>query len=119
MDSEREEAWASAVAKLRRGEEVPRQEHYALLRKGMFEELNKADAEQEARCVVRYLLSAEDLTPIPWRGTTEADNWFYLGEDWGEERQAEKLRNMIAASECDPDYWNAVNLIAARHHEED
>ena len=41
-----------------------------------------------------------------------------MRETWGEERQAEKLRNMIEASERDPDYWGALNFIAARLHKE-
>ena len=118
MDRQREAAWKSALAKLDRGEEVSTEEHYELLQKGLFDGLNKVDALEEARYVVRYWLHGADLEPIPWRGPIEADNWFELRETWGEERQAEKLRNMIAASADNPDYWQALNLIAARLHAE-
>ena len=40
------------------------------------------------------------------------------GHDWGAARQEEKLRNMIEASAHDIDYWEALNLIAARLHRE-
>ena len=118
MDRQREAAWKSALAKMERGEEVPSEEHYALLREGLFEGMDKVTAQEEATYVVLYLLHETDLSPIPWRGSIEADNWFEMRETWGEERQAEKLRNMIEASERDPDYWEALNCIAARLHKE-
>ena len=94
------------------------QEHDALLRDGLFKGLGKADAEEEARYVVRYLLSGEDLSDIPPRGPLEARNWFAMRDEWGAERQTEKLRNMIAASRYDLDYWTALNDIAIRIQEE-
>ena len=118
MDEQRRAAWESAIAKSKGGEEVPPEEHYALLREGLFKGMNKVAAQDEARYVVRYWLAGLDCSPIPWRGKREADNWFHLREDWGKKRQAEKLRNMIAAGEHDPDYWDALNLIATRLHEE-
>ena len=66
--------------------------------------------------VVRYWLAGRHPSRIPWRGPSEADNWFALRETWGEERQSEKLRNMIDVSDR-PDYWEALNLIAARLHD--
>ena len=118
MDRKRRAAWGSAFAKLDRGEEVSTEEHYELLCNGLFDGLNKVDVHEEACFVVRYWLHEADIEPIPWRGPAEADGWFQIGEIWGEERQAEKLRNMIEASAHDPDYWQALNLIAARLHDE-
>ena len=97
---------------------MPPQDHHALLREGLFKGLGKIDAEEEARHVVRYLLSGEDLSDIPPRGPREARNWFAMREEWGAVRQTEKLRNMIAASQHDLDYWTALNDIAIRIQEE-
>ena len=107
-----------AIRKSRRGEPVPAQEHHALLCEGLFKGLDKVAAEEEARYVVRYLLSGEDLSDIPPRGPREARNWFAMREEWGSGRQTEKLRNMIAASQHDLDYWTALNEIAIRIQEE-
>jgi len=93
-------------------------EHNALLCDGLFRGLDKVAAEEEARYVVRYLLSGEDLSDIPPRGPREARNWFAMRDEWGAECQAEKLRNMIAASRHDLDYWTALNHIAIRIQEE-
>ena len=94
------------------------QEHDTLLREGLFWGLDKVAAEEEARYLVRYLLSGEDLSDIPPRGPLEARNWFAMRDEWGAERQTEKLRNMIAASRHDLDYWTALNHIAIRIQEE-
>ena len=67
-----------AIRKSRRGEPVPPQEHNALLCEGLFEGLGRADSEEEARYVVRYLLSGEDLSDIPPRGPREARKWFEM-----------------------------------------
>ena len=107
-----------AIRKSRRGEPVPPQEHNALLCEGLFEGLGRADSEEEARYVVRYLLSGEDLSDIPPRGPREARNWFEMREEWGAARQTEKLRNMIDANRHDLDYWTALNEIAIRIQEE-
>ena len=93
-------------------------EHNALLCEGLFRGLGRADAEEEARYVVRYLLSGEDLSDIPPRGLREARNWFAMREEWGAACQTEKLRNMIDASQHDLDYWTALNHIAIRIQEE-
>ena len=93
-------------------------EHDALLCEGLFRGLGEVDAQEEARYVVRYLLSGEDLSDIPPRGPREARNWFAMREEWGAGRQTEKLRNMIAASQHDIDYWTALNEIAIRIQEE-
>ena len=107
-----------AIRKSRRGEPVSPQEHHALLREGLFRGLDKVAAEEESRYVVRYLLSGKDLSDIPPRGPWEARNWFTMGERWGAGRQTEKLRNMIAASRHDPDYFIALDHIAIRIQEE-
>ena len=72
-----------AIRKSRRGERVSPQEHHALLRDGLFSGLSKVDAEEEARYVVRYLLSGKDLSDISPRGPWEARNWFTMGEAVG------------------------------------
>ena len=118
MDERRRAAWLAAIAKLDRDEEVSTEEHYELLRQGLFDGLNKVDAHEEATFIVRYWMHGADTEPIPWRGPVEARNWFQLRELWGAEREAEKLRNMIEASAHDPDYWQALNLISARLHDE-
>ena len=114
MNERRRAAWNLAIRKSCRGEPVPPEEHRALLHKDLFQGLAKGAVEEEARYVVRYLLSGVDLTDIPPRGPREAENWFAMREEWGARRQAEKLRNMIAASKHDPDYWTALNHVAIR-----
>lgn len=106
--------WQRAIRRSRRGEPLPQEEHRALLRKGLLEELPTVDAQAEARLVVRYLLSGKDLSDIPPRGPREAEDWFAMRGEWGAVRQAEKLRNMIAASQYDIDYWIALNYIVIR-----
>lgn len=101
MNQERRAQWMRAIRKSRRGEPVSPQEDDALLCDGLFNGLDKVAAEEEARYVVRYLLSREDLSDIPPRGPREARNWFAMRDEWGAERQTEKLRNMIAASRHD------------------
>ena len=118
MDEQRRAAWKGAIRKSRRGEPMSPQEHNALLCDGLFKGLGRAEAEEEARYVVRYLLSGEDLSDIPPRGAREARNWFAMREEWGAARQTEKLRNMIDASQHDLDYWTALNHIAIRIQEE-
>ena len=118
MNEERRALWMRVIRKARRGEPVPPQEHRALIREGLFRGLDDAAAEEEARYVVRYLLSGEDLSDISPRGPLEARNWFAMRDEWGAERQTEKLRNMIAASRHDLDYWTALNHIAIRIQEE-
>ena len=117
MDRKRQAAWEAALAKQDRGEEVPSEEHYDLLREGLFKGMNKVDAGEEARYVVRYWTHGVSLDPIRGRGQAEANNWFKIGETWGEERQTEKLRAMIEASEHDPDYFDALNSLCVQFHE--
>ena len=112
MNEERRARWMRAIRKSRRGEPASPEEHHALLREGLFRGLPKVDAEEEARYVVRYLLSGKDLSDIPPRGPCEARNWFTLGERWGASRRTEKLREMIAASQHDRDYFMALDHMA-------
>ena len=118
MDSQREAAWKAAIATSVRGEHVSSEEHKALFREDLYEGWDKVSAEEDATFVVRYVLSGRHLLAIPPRGPREAKKWFAMREQWGAERQEEKLRNMIAASKHDPDYWEALDLIAARLHDE-
>ncbi len=107
-----------AIRQSLRGKQIAPHEHNSLLCEGLCEGLDRVDAEEEARYVVRYLLSGEDLSDIPPRGPREARNWFAMREEWGAARQREKLRNMIGASQHDLDYWTALNEIAIRIQEE-
>ena len=107
-------AWDAAFAELDKGLEVSPEEHQALLRPGLLKGLSDVEATEEAANVVRYWLCGRDLSPIAVRGPVEADNWFTMRAKWGEERQAEKLRNMIEASAVDSDYWEALKLIGVR-----
>lgn len=118
MNEELRAQWARVIRKVRRGEPVTPQEHDALLREGLFRGRDEAAAEEEARYVVRYLLTGEDLSDIPPRGPLEAENWFAMRDEWGTARQMEKLRKMIAASRYDPVYSTALNHVAIRIQEE-
>ena len=132
MDRRRRAAWEAALANKDRGEEVSEEEHYKLLRDGLFDGLNLVDEREEAKFVVRYCTHGLDTSEIEWRGVREGEDWFSLmgepcWEDGSEveqaiievrrERQAQKLRAMIDRSKDDHDYWIAVNDIAARLHE--
>lgn len=110
----RSEAFARLHHEMAKGpmeDEITFKEQSKLMHVGMFEGLNRADALEEARYVVRYWLHGMLLDPIRWRWESEVEIWFWLGETWGAERQAEKLRNMIEASKNDPDYWDALNWL--------
>ena len=94
-------------------------EHDGLLREGLFKGLGRADAEEEARYVVRYLLVrggpfGHPPPGVRWRPRTGSP----CGTSGARTRQAEKLRNMIAASRHDPDYSTALDHIAIRIQEE-
>ena len=117
MDEEHRAAWKAAIAKRNRGEEVSLDEHYALLREGMFEgELTPAVME-EAVLFLRYWLHGLNIDPISWLGTAIANHWFGLRDwdrQWGRNRADQTLRSYIAAK--DYDHWAALNEIAARLH---
>ena len=115
MDEEREDAWKAAIAKLKRGKDVPLAEHYALLRKGMFSEGNKVDVREEAFLFLEYWLHGLNDAPLPWLGEAIANDWFQrrLRDANGTD---EALQDFVAAD--DFDHWTALNLIAARLHRE-
>ncbi len=87
-------------------------DHHELLRPGIFDGLNKVDEQEEAQNVVKYFTYRMSVNPIAPRGNIEAKDWFEIAEIWDKARQDLKLKAMIEASEYDPDYWDAVNLIA-------
>ena len=110
----RRDAFARLHKEMAKGpmaDEITSEEHSQFIHMGMFEGLNRADVLEEARYVVQYSLNRMLLDPIQWRWESEAKSWFWIGETWGAERQAEKLRNMIEASKSDPDYWDALNWL--------
>ena len=116
MDERRRAAWEAAIGQRDRGEDVPPEEHYALLRDGMFKG-SEIDAAEEAALFLRYWCDALSRDPLPWFGEIIAHRWFLLRErdpQWGRSRADAALREYIAAH--DFDHWTALNLIAARLH---
>ena len=116
MDEQRRAAWNALIRKARRREPVSPEERHALIWEGKFGGLGEADAEAEARCFVRYYLGGADLSDLPGPSVEEALDWFAMREAWGPEFQADKLTNMIEASEHDPYYWEVLNDIAIQCH---
>ena len=116
MDRARCDAWDAAFAKFDTGRQVwelPPEEHDALLPVGLFEGMDKVTAHAEGDRVVRYWLDGSDLSPIAPRGLIIAKNWHTIGPTFGEHRADEALQNYITASPYDPDYWEALDLLAA------
>ena len=112
MGSQRRADWEAAIAKRKRGDDDLSGEGI-WIRVGMLKHMGPAAAREEATYVVRYFRCRADLSPRSWNGPKIAENWFAL-----EEHEAQMfLRQMIEAS-ADPDAWEALNLIAARFHEE-
>ena len=121
MDKQRRAAWNAAFKKLNAGLkvwEMPAEEHAALLRPGLFKDLDAAAVQEEAACVVRYWLHGFDWSLIAPRGPTIAAQWHRIKEIFSPERAEEALRNYIQASEDDPDYREALDGIAVWHHEQ-
>ena len=123
MDKKRRAAWEAAIAKLDRGEQVPAEEHYALLRKDMFKGVSKVEANDEAALFLRYWLhpygKPQDWTNLPWFGEALAFHWFQLCDwdrKWGSNRADTMLRDYVQAT--DFDHWTALNIIVARLHRE-
>lgn len=114
MDERREAAWKAGIAKRKRGEDVPLEEHYALLREGMFNEGNKVDVKEEAFLFLEYWLHGLRIEDLPSLGEAIANHWFELRRR--EKHWEEALRDFVAAD--DFDHWRALNLIAARLHRE-
>ena len=144
MDKKREAAWRAAIAKLRRRykrgaesaklspeeqkaeyakldpkDDISSEEHYALLREGMFEGKNKADIQEEAFLFLEYWLYGLSDDPIPWLGEMIANHWFWTRDwdrKWGRNYAEKLLWKYINAT--DFDHWDALNKIAARLHRE-
>ena len=113
MDEKRRAAWKAAIAKRKQGEEVPPEEHCALLRDGMFGEGNRAEIQEEALLFLRYWVHGLNIDPLPWLGKAIAHAWFQRRRR-DANRADEELSNFVAAD--DFDHWTALNLIAARLH---
>ena len=78
MDAQRGAAWKAALKKRKAGRAVwdmPAEAHAALLRPGLFEDLDAVAAHEEADFVVRYWLHGFDWSPIAPRGPTIAAQW--------------------------------------------
>ena len=118
MDARRRAAWDAAFEKLDAGLAVTAEEHAALLRPGLFKDLDAAAVQEEADYVVRYWLHGFDWSLIAPRGPTVAAQWHLIKEIFSPERAEEALRNYIQASEDDPDYWEALDGLAVWHHEQ-
>ena len=112
MGSQRRADWEAAIAKRKRGDDDLSGEGI-WIRVGMLKKMPPAAAREEATYVVRHFRCRADLSPLSWIGPKIAENWFALEKD-----EAQMiLREMVEAS-TDPDAWEALNLIAARFHEE-
>ena len=112
---DRRAAWGAAIAKNQRGEEVPPEEHYALLREDMFAGEATADVMEEADLFLRYWCHGLNIDALTWLGPAIAYHWFELrGWDrlWGGNRAGKALQDYIAAD--DYEHWTALNEIAAR-----
>ena len=116
MDEQSRAAWNALIRKSRQRERVAPEERDALIWEGKFHGLSEVDAEEEARCFVRYYLGGADLSDLPRRTMEEALDWFRMREAWGPEFQADKLYNLIEASEHDPDAWEVLNYIIIHCH---
>ena len=117
MDDRRRAAWKAALAKRRQGEQVPPEDHYALLREGMFAGEAKPDILEEAKLFLRYWIGEPDVEPLPWFGEIIANHWFWQrhwDRGWNRNRTDAMLQEYISAD--DFDHWTALNIIAARLH---
>ena len=81
---------------------------------GMLTTMDPASAREAAQYLVQLFRDETELSPIPWLGPAIADGWFALRD---QEEQRRFLRRMVEADN-DPDAWKALNLIAARLHQE-
>ena len=117
MDETRRAAWKTAIAKQGRDEEVLPEDHYALLREGMFAGEATPDVLEEAKLFLRYWIGTPDVEPLPWFGKIIANHWFRerdWDQQWNRSRADALLQRYIAAD--DFDHWTALNIIAARLH---
>ena len=116
MNEKRKAMWEKAIAKLDRGEEVPAEDHHALLREGVLKGVEEDEArEEEADLFLRYFYHGltDALSPIPWLEGL-AHYWFEIR---GHPAADRVLRDYIA-KEADFDHWTALNAICARLHRE-
>ena len=119
MDDERRAAWKAAISLRDQGKDVPNEDHYALLREGMFKGVSKADAAEEAYLFLQYWVHSLNRSPLLWLGEAIGHHWFHLCDwdrQWGSNRADKALREYVAAT--DFDHWTALNTIAARLHRE-
>ena len=117
VDEARRAAWKAAIAKQRGGEDVPPEDHYALLRSGMFAGEATPDILEEAALFLRYWIGSPDIETLPWFGKIIADHWFQQRDwdrKWARNRTDALLQEYIAAD--DLDHWTALNNIAAMLH---
>ena len=69
---------------------------------------------EEAEQIVRELLADADLSELPPASKDFLwGNWVWIKKN-SPHHSGEALRNWIAASKRDPDYWNALKVLAAR-----
>ena len=121
MDKQRRAAWDAAFKKLDAGLalwDMRAEEHEALLRPGLFEDLGPVATQEEADFVVRYWLHGFDRSPIAPRGPAIADDWPLSESTFGAQRAEEALRNYIQASRHDRDYREALDCIAVWYHKQ-
>ena len=78
----------------------------------MLKDMDLAAAQEVARDVVRYMRHGADLSTISWNGPAIAEFWF------ARDQEREQLLRRMVEADNDPDAWVALNLIAARLHEE-
>ena len=118
MDARRRAAWDAAFEKLDAGLAVTAEAHAALLRPGLFKDLDAAAVQEEADYVVRYWLHGFDWSLIAPRGPTIAAQWPRIESAFSPQHADEALRNYIQASRYDPDYREALDRIAAGYHDQ-
>ena len=118
MDEKCRAAWKAAISSLDQGKDVPPEDHYALLREGMFKG-HYSDVAEEADLFLKYWLHGLNRLPLSWLGEAIGDHWFHLRDwdrQWGSNRADKALREYVAAT--DFDHFMALNTIAARLHRE-
>ena len=114
MGPERDALWEAAFAKQSRGEEIPTEDHEALLPPDLFEGLDEIEIYEEGCNVVRYRLHGWDLSAIQPRGPAQGAGWFNIATTFGEDWAKESLRRHIEASSYDIDSYVALETIEGR-----
>lgn len=67
----------------------------------------------DAKRIVCEFLADEDLSEIQPGGEAIGRSWPMIREGFGQGRAVEAIKNWIAASEKDFDYWRALHIVAA------